>query len=124
MPLGLVPDSAGMGIRHTPPSRHSRSYRWQWCNVKGAAPRLGESAGDITGQRWERVTVGRRVAAGAEQAADCGRELCLPGGGYRKEIGPGKGGVAHGLLLRDRLGGIWEVASGANHPEPLPTELK
>jgi hypothetical protein len=30
----------------------------------------------------------------------------------------------HGLLLHDRLGGIWEVASSVNRPEPVPTELK
>jgi hypothetical protein len=38
--------------------------------------------------------------------------------------GGGETGAGHGLLLRDRLGGIWEVASGANRPEPVPTELK
>ena len=27
------------------------------------------------------------------------------------------------LVLHDQLGGIWEVTSGANRPEPLPTEL-
>jgi hypothetical protein len=38
--------------------------------------------------------------------------------------GPGETGAGHRLLLRDRLGGIWEVASGANRPEPVLTELK
>ena len=62
---------------------------------------------------------------GAEPAADCFGKLCLlVGSAYRTEIGPGETGVGHGLLLRDRLGGIWEVASGANRPEPVPTELK
>jgi len=48
----------------------------------------------------------------------------LVGSAYRTEIGPGETGVGHGLLLRDRLGGIWEAASNANRPEPGPTELK
>ena len=56
--------------------------------------------------------------------ADCSSELCLlVGSAYRTEIGSGETGVGHGLLLHDRLGGIWEIASGANRPEPLPTEL-
>jgi hypothetical protein len=48
----------------------------------------------------------------------------LGDGAYRTEIGPGETRVGHGLLLRDRLGGIWEAASGANRPEPGPTGLK
>jgi hypothetical protein len=28
------------------------------------------------------------------------------------------------MLLREQLGGIWEIASGANAPELLPTGLK
>jgi hypothetical protein len=46
------------------------------------------------------------------------------GSAYRTDIGLGESGAGHGLLLRDRLGGNWEIASGANRPEPLPTELK
>ena len=87
--------------------------------------RLHESTGDIRRHGSERVIAGRRVAVGAEQAADCLGGICLLGdGAYRTEIGPGETGVGHGLLLRDRLGGIWEAASGANRPEPGPTELK
>jgi hypothetical protein len=48
----------------------------------------------------------------------------LADGTCRTEIGPGETGVGHGLLLHDRLGGIWEVASGASRPEPAPTALK
>jgi|SRR6516164_8085315 len=66
------------------------------------------------------------VAVSAEPAAGCFGRLFLLGGGNvnRTEIGLGETGAGHGLLLRDRLGGIWEVASGANRPEPVPTELK
>ena len=72
-----------------------------------------------------RVIVARWVAGGAEPAAGCFGRLFLSGGNaYRTEIGPGETGAGHGLLLRDRLGGLWEVASGANRPEPVPTELK
>jgi hypothetical protein len=46
------------------------------------------------------------------------------GSAYRTEIGLGETITRHGLLLRVRLGGIWEVASGANRPEPLSTGLK
>ena len=74
---------------------------------------------------YGRVIIARWVAGGAEPAADCFGKLFLVGGSaYRTEIGPGETGVGHGLLLHDRLGGIWEVASGANRPEPVPTELK
>jgi hypothetical protein len=72
----------------------------------------------------ERVIVRHGVAVGAEQAAECGGPYLLDGGVYRTKIGPGETRAGHGLLLRDRLGGIWEVASGANRPELLPTELK
>ena len=89
--------------------------------------RGGQADGAVDAARrgCGRVIAGRRVAVGAEPAADCSGRLCLPGGSaYRTQIGPGETGVGHGLLLRDRLGGIWEVASGANRPEPGPTELK
>jgi|HubBroStandDraft_2_1064218.scaffolds.fasta_scaffold480611_2 hypothetical protein len=67
----------------------------------------------------------RGVAGGGKPAADyLGKLILLAGSAYRTEIGPGGTGAGHGLLLRDRLGGIWEVASGANRPEPVPTELK
>ena len=66
----------------------------------------------------------QRAAVGGEPAAECLGRLFLGGSAYRTEIGPGETGAGHGLLLRDRLGGIWEVASGANRPEPGPTELK
>jgi hypothetical protein len=33
-------------------------------------------------------------------------------------------GIGHKLLLHDQLGGIWEVATSANRPEPLPTGPK
>jgi len=56
--------------------------------------------------------------------AGCFRELRVLGGSAdRTNIGPAEIGVVHGLLLHGRLGGIWEAASGANRPEPLPTEL-
>ena len=72
-----------------------------------------------------RVITAQWVAVGAEPAADCfGTLILLSGSANRTEIGPGETGAGHGLLLRDRLGGIWEVASGANRPEPVPTELK
>jgi hypothetical protein len=74
---------------------------------------------------YGRVIAGQRVAVGAAHAA--GRSADSPmrcDRTYRTNIGPGETGAGHGLLLHDRLGGIWEVASGANHPEPLPTELK
>jgi len=57
--------------------------------------------------------------------ADCfGKLILLVGSAYRTEIGSGETGVGHGLLLHDRLGGIWEIASGANRPEPALTGLK
>jgi hypothetical protein len=58
-----------------------------------------------------------------ERIPRCVQEAVV-GGAYRTEIGLCETGAGHGLLLRDRLGGIWEVASGANRPEPVPTELK
>jgi hypothetical protein len=74
------------------------------------------------GQR--QVVIGRQAAVGAEHAAGCFRELCSPGGSAnRTDIGPAEIGVGHGLLLYGRLGGIWEAASGANRPEPVPTGL-
>ena len=70
------------------------------------------------------VTTGQWVAVGAEPAADSfGKLVLFAGSAYRTQIGPGETGAGHGLLLHDRLGGIWEVASGANLPEPGPTEL-
>ena len=87
----------------------------------------GEADGAVDGasQGYERVIVGQWAAVGAEPAAGCFGKLFLPGSSaYRTEIGQGETGAGHGLLLRDRLGGIWEVASGANRPEPVPTELK
>ena len=62
--------------------------------------------------------------AGAESTGDITRHRCERDGVCRTQIGLGEPGVGHGLLLRDRLGGIWEVASGANRLEPVPTELK
>jgi hypothetical protein len=65
-----------------------------------------------------------RAAVAAEPAADWFGELVLlVSSAYRTEIGPGETRVGHGLLLHNRLGGIWEVASDANRPEPVPTEL-
>jgi hypothetical protein len=82
------------------------------------------SAVDAAGQGRGRVIV-RWGAVGAEPAADCfGKLFVLGGSAYRTEIGRGETGAGHGLLLRDRLGGIWEAASGANRSEPVPTELK
>ena len=86
----------------------------------------GEADGavDAACQGRGRVIIAQR-AVGAEPAADCFGTLVLLGGSAnRTEIGPGETGAEHGLLLRDRLGGIWEGASGANRPEPVPTELK
>jgi hypothetical protein len=58
-------------------------------------------------------------------ATHCSGKLFLLGGSAnRTQIGPGETGAGHGLLLPDRLGGFWEVASGANRPEPVLTDLK
>ena len=87
----------------------------------------GQADGVVDAARqWRgRIITARWVAVGAEPAADCFGKLFLLGGSVnRTEIGPGETEVPHGLLLCDRLGGIWEVASGANRPEPVPTELK
>ena len=71
------------------------------------------------------VIIAQRVTVGAEPAAECFGKLFLPvGSAYRTQIGLGGIWIGPGLLLRDRLGGIWEAASGANRPEPGPTELK
>ena len=84
-----------------------------------------DGAVDAARQGCGRVIIARRVAVGADPAADClGKLFLLVGRADRTEIGPGETGVGHGLLPRDRLGGIWEAASGANRPEPGPTELK
>jgi hypothetical protein len=83
-----------------------------------------DDAVDAARQGRGRAIIAQWVADGAEPAADCfGNPILLGGSAYRTEIGPGETGAGHGLL-RDRLGGIWEVASGANRPEPVPTELK
>ena len=63
-------------------------------------------------------------ASGTESAGDITRHRCERDGACRTQIGLAEPGVGHGLLLRDRLGGIWEAASGANRLEPGPTELK
>jgi hypothetical protein len=84
-----------------------------------------DGAVDAARHGYGRVIIARWVAVGAEPAADCfGTLFLLDGSANRTEIGSGETGAGHGLLLRDRLGGIWEVASGANRPEPVPTELK
>jgi len=49
--------------------------------------RLDESPGGITRKGCERVISGQRVAIGAEQAADCVGELCLPVGFQKRGIG-------------------------------------
>jgi hypothetical protein len=65
------------------------------------------------------------VAGGAKPAADClGKLIVLVGSAYRTHAGPGKTGVGHGLLLRDRLGGILGGRIRCNRPEPVPIELK
>jgi hypothetical protein len=73
------------------------------------------------GQR--QAVIGQRAAVGVGHGAGCFRELGLLGDSADRGIGPAEIGVGHGLLLHGRLGGIWEAASGANHPEPLSTEL-
>jgi hypothetical protein len=89
--------------------------------------RGGQADGAVDAARrgCGRVIIGQWVAVGAEPAADCsGRLVLLVSSMYRTQVGPDGTGVGHGLLLHDRLGGIWEIASGANLPEPVPTELK
>jgi len=89
--------------------------------------RRGQADGTVDAARhgYGRVIIAQWVAGGTEPAADCfGKLIPLAGSAYRTQIGPGETGVGHGLLLHDRLGGIWEAASGANRPEPVPTELK
>ena len=91
------------------------------------AGRGGQADGavDAARQGCGRVIASQQVAVSAEPATDRFGGLCLPGGSaYRIQIGPGETGVGHGLLLRQRLGGIWEAASGVNCPELVPTELK
>jgi hypothetical protein len=66
---------------------------------------------------------GRQHASGAESTGDITRRRCERDGACRTHAGLGEPGVRNGLLLRDWLGGIWEVASGANRLEPGPTEL-
>jgi hypothetical protein len=84
-----------------------------------------DDAVDAAGEGRGRVIIAQWVAVGADPAVDCsGRLFVLGGSANRTEIGPGETGAGHGLLLRDRLGGIWEAASGANRPEHVPTELK
>ena len=89
--------------------------------------RRGQADGavDAARQGFGRVIIADWVAVGAEPAADCFGKLFLPGGSAdRTGIGSGETGAGQGLLLRDRLGGIWEIESGANRPEPVPTEPK
>jgi len=75
--------------------------------------------------RCEPVVGGQRAALGAERAAGCsGTVHVRRDGANRTDIGSRETGAGHGLLLSGRLGGIWEAASGANRPEPVPTELK
>ena len=84
-----------------------------------------DGAVDAARQGFRRVIIGQWVAVGTGPAAACFGELVLlVSSVYRTQIVPGVTGVGHGLLLHDRLGGIWEIASGANLPEPVPTELK
>jgi hypothetical protein len=83
------------------------------------------SAVDALRRGRGRVIIAQWVAVGAEPAAGCfGRLVLLGGSANRTELGPGKAGAGHRLLLRDRLEGIREVAYGANRPEPVPTGLK
>jgi hypothetical protein len=89
--------------------------------------RSGQADGAVGAARqgYGRVIAGRQLAVGAGPAAECsGKLFPSASNAYRTEIGPGESGGGHGLLLHDRLGGIWEVASDANRPEPGPTELK
>ena len=87
----------------------------------------GEADGAIDAARREfvPVIVGQLVAVGAEHAAGrCSDSPLRSDRAYRTDIGPGETEAGHGLLLHNRLGGIWEVASDTNRPEPGPTELK
>jgi hypothetical protein len=91
----------------------------------GHRRRQADAAVDAARRRCGRIIAVQWVAVGAEPAADySGKLFPLVGNAYRTEIGRGGTGAGHGLLLRDRLGGMWEVASGANRPEPVPNELK
>jgi hypothetical protein len=95
--------------------RPARLLRW----------RGGWRAVDTARHGYVPVIIVQRVAVGAAHAA--GRSADSPlrcDRTYRTNIGPGETGAGHGLLLHDRLGGIWEAASDANRPEPVPTELK
>jgi hypothetical protein len=65
------------------------------------------------------------VAGGAESAAGCfGKLILLAGSANRTQIGLCETGAGHGLLLLAGWEEIWEIASGANRPEPGPTGLK
>jgi hypothetical protein len=84
-----------------------------------------DDAVDAAHRGYGRVIAGRCVAVGGEPVAGCFGMLCLLcGSAYRTQIGPGDSGMGHRLLLGQRLGGIWEIASGANCREPRSTELK
>ena len=84
-----------------------------------------DGAVDATRPVCGRLIAHQWVAVSAEPAADCFGKLCPPGNSaFRTQVGPGDAGIGHGLLLGHRLGGIWEIASGANWPEPRSTELK
>jgi hypothetical protein len=99
----------------------------QRCPPRRARRRRGQADGavDAARQGCGRVIIAQWVAVGAEPAGDCfGKLIPLGGSTYRTKIGAGGTGVGHGLLLDGRLGAIWEAASGANRPEPVPTELK
>jgi hypothetical protein len=150
---GILTDRAGSGVVVHPPSPrevvvHVAGPRWpgflaatttsttpRRCVAKAPRRGLRRNVMRQAGDPWRKLVrareTGRRpgcdqwVAGGADPAADCFGKLILLGGSVnRTEIGPGGTGAGHGLLLHDRLGGIWEVASGANRPEPVPTELK
>ena len=79
--------------------------------------RRGQADGavDAACHGYGRVIIAQWAAGGAEPVAECfGKLILLVGSAYRTGIGPGGTGIGHGLLLHDRLGGIWEVASGVN----------
>jgi hypothetical protein len=85
--------------------------------------RRGQADGavDAARQGYGRVIIAQRVGGAADSF---GKLVLLVVCAYRTQIGPDETEVGHGLLLHGRLGGIWEVASGANRPEPVSTELK
>jgi len=87
----------------------------------------GEADGAVDAARHGQVPViaGQRVVVGAARAAGCSSGSPLRDDRtYRTEIGLGETGPDMGSSSMTGLGGIWEAASGANLPEPVPTELK